>query len=425
MIVLVMGVAVGVVFIQKQQSVQVTASPELTPRNITISNIQSDSFTVSWTTDAPTLGFIVWGTGNSPSSPSQEIGEGQKTAHTVKVKNLQPETDYSFRINSGGGFYGDGTNPWLVATGPELTLPTSSKVISGTIETQSGDPQTQAIVTVSSSKISPLSTITTSSGNWVIPLSLARESDLNSYAKFNSDDLIVNVLAGTTDKATAIINSSYSGSLPTIVIGHAHDFTNLSLAYTDATLRSELDLPSEDVLGTTDSSVTLESVDNGEVVFTNVPEFFGEGPAGSEIKITVHSDPISGTTTVEDDGEWNWSPLEAIENGLHNITIEWIDDLGIIHTLTRSFIVQAQEGEPSFESTPSGSTSPSSTPSPTPSPSPTPKPSATVKPSTSPTPTSTSSGNLPDAGSTTPSVLLAAVGFVTLSLGAFFTIKKS
>src|SRR5690606_27107233 len=99
---------------------------------------------------------------------------------------------------------------------------------------------------------------------------------------------------------------------------------------------------------------------------------FGNGPAGREISITVHSDPVSGDTEVDSDGTWSWSPPKNLENGLHNITIEWTDVQGIVHSLTRSFIVQAQENNPSFESTPSGTTPPSPTSSPTP------KPTATV-----------------------------------------------
>lgn len=433
--VLAVGVAVGTALVQRQQLVQTEASAEKAPYNVTVSNIQDDSFTVSWTTDTPALGFLLWGDGIDPTTPAQSIGGGTKEVHMVKIKSLEPNTQYYFTINSGGTIYRDGDIPWKVVTGEKLDIPSTSKVISGIVETEEGQPVPHAVVTVSGEGMTTLSAITSSTGSWVIPLSLARTPDLTSYKELGDQKLEISVLNSNLEKATAKIKANATGSLPAIVMGKSHDFTALTVLEDLSSPNSQLDLPDEDVQGISSSSlVTLQSVDNGEVVFTSVPEFFGEGPAGEEISITVHSDPVSGTTTVEEDGVWTWSPLKNLENGLHNITLEWIDAQGIVHTLTRSFIVQAQENEPSFESTPSGGTStPAPTPTATPRTTTTPKSTATPTASSSATPKVTSSatatgtpkgGNLPDAGSTTPTVLLAAVGFVTLSLGAFLTIKN-
>lgn len=428
--VLLLGVVAGIVLIQRQQSVQTSASVEKAPYNVTISNVQNDSFTVTWTTDISTVGFLLWGKGDNPVTPAQSIGGGAKEVHMVKVKSLDPNTEYSFTISSGGEEYRDGGKPWKVTTGPDLGVPQNSKVISGSVEVQEGEPAAHAVVSISSPNMATLTAITTSAGTWVVPLSLARTPDLSEYVDVSDSQLDITVHTGNQGKATAIANANINSSLPPIVIGHSHDFTNLASVDDLSSPEAQVNLPQGDVQGIADTSmVTLESVDNGEVVFTSVPEFFGDGPPGNEINITVHSDPVSGTAQVEDDGEWKWSPTKALENGLHNITLEWIDAQGIVHTLTRSFIVQAQEGEPSFESTPSGTTSPS--PSPTSTATARPTVTATPRPSASPsvlpssTPTGTpKGGNLPDAGIVTPTVLLGAAGFVTLSLGAFLTLKN-
>jgi hypothetical protein len=431
--VLLVGVVAGIALIQSQQSVQTSASVEKAPYNVTVSNIQDDSFTVTWTTDTPTVGFILWGKDATPVTPAQSMGGGSKEVHMVKVKSLEPSTEYLFTITSGGTEYKDSGKPWGVSTGPGLGMPEKSKVISGSVEDKDGEPVPFAVVTVSAEGMTTLTAMTSSTGSWVVPLSLARTPDLTEYANISDNKLEITVLTGNQGKATAVVHANVEGTLPPIVIGHSHDFTNLTSVVDRSSPEAQLALPDgevEKVQGISDSSVvTLESVDNGEVVFTAIPEFFGDGPPGSEISITVHSDPVSGTAQVKDDGQWEWAPPKTLENGLHNITLEWIDTQGIVHTLTRSFIVQAQEGEPAFESTPSGTTSASASPRPTATatarPTASPSPRATVKPTLSPSPSGTpKGGNLPDAGIVTPSVLLGAAGFATLSLGAFLALKN-
>lgn len=427
--ILLSGVVVGTALIHNQQSVQLTASEEQLPSNIAISNVQHDSFTVSWTTDIPTVGYILWGEGNNPTTPAQAIGGGMSTTHMVKVKSLDPDTEYSFTISSGSMQYKNEGTPWAVKTGSDIGIPDQSQVISGTVENEEGQPVAKAIVMIGSKNMSPMTAMTTSTGNWVIPLNLARNLDNTDYADLADSQIEITVLDGNNGKSVAVANANVNTLLPPMTIGKTHDFTNISAANDLTPPSAQVSLPTEEVKGISDSNaVTLESVENGEVIFTAMPEFFGDGPPGGEIKITVHSDPVSGTAAVENDGSWSWSPGQLLENGLHNITLEWIDTQGIVHTLTRSFIVQAQEGEPSFESTPSGGTttpsptaSATATPRPTTTPSPSPSPTATVKASPTATP---KGGNLPEAGVITPTVLLGTAGFVTLSLGALLALKK-
>lgn len=428
-ITLLFGVMAGIVLIQRQQSLQTSASIEKSPYNVTVSNIKEDSFTVSWTTDEPTVGFLLWGKGENPITPAQSVGGGTKEVHMVKVTNLEPDVEYSFTITSAGREYKNGTTPWTVRTGGSLEFPSTTKVMSGVVQTPDGKPLPQAVVVVSGQNMSPLSAISSSTGTWVVPLSLARTADLEKYVEISGNIVEIEVYGGAQARAKATVKDNAIGLLPPIIIGQSHNFTELETIADNPAPKAELSLPRSDVQGISDSSlVTLESVDNGEVVFTNTPEFFGSGPIGSQIEITVHSDEVSGETKIDQSGEWSWSPSQALENGLHNITVKWTDSLGIIHTLTRSFIVQAQEDEPSFESTPTATLRPTSTPTATPkptaSPTPTVKPTATPLSAASPASSPTNTQGLPDAGNATYSVLLGAVGFVTLSLGAIIALKN-
>jgi len=99
-----------------------------------------------------------------------------------------------------------------------------------------------------------------------------------------------------------------------------------------------------DIASPSAETVTLESLDEDEIITSTEPEFFGEGPPGTTITITIESDPITDQTTISSLGGWNWSPPEGLSEGAHKITITWRDASGILRTLTRTFIVQASEG---------------------------------------------------------------------------------
>ncbi|HCC08654.1 TPA: hypothetical protein DEP81_01590 [Candidatus Woesebacteria bacterium] len=168
----------------------------------------------------------------------------------------------------------------------------------------------------------------------------------------------------------------------------------------------------------------MDSVNEGETVTSDKPQFFGDGPTGEKITITVHSETeIAGTTTVLSNGSWNWSPPTNLSEGPHTVTISWIDTSGITRTLTRNFVVQAGE-LPAFVA--SSSATPTSTKSPTPAPVKSPS-SSPVK--TTPTAISTSTSTatpaaLPQSGSLTPTILLFMMGLGVLSF-SFYTWKTS
>jgi hypothetical protein len=160
------------------------------------------------------------------------------------------------------------------------------------------------------------------------------------------------------------------------------------------------------------TTVILENITEGEVVTSTEPEFFGKGPQGGTITITVHSaDPVTQNLVVPQNGSWTWTPPTNLDPGPHTITIKWLDVSGITRSLTRNFVVQASEG-PAFTASGSGST-PTPTPSigATPSGSPTATPRATAIPRPS---ASASAEPIPVTGNATPTVLLSIIGIAIM-----------
>jgi len=435
-LVLIFGVAAGVALIGRQQLFRLGASGDVEPRDVRISNITDSSFTVSWITEKDAVGLISWGTTTALGQLARQPDGTPKKIHSITLRGLTPSTNYFFVVNSGGVEFDNDSVPWSIQTAPTTAAIGTTLLASGTILNQNGQPAPNVLVYINGGAISQLSAITSINGTWTIPLSSARTKALTSLASIDPESSILDVFVqgGALGVATAQVLASNVDPIPNITLGQTYDFRNSTengLELPEASVNlPEGDTSEEptgpggfDVSGEAPedgASVTLESIEEpGEVIFVSNPEFFGQGPEGATLTITVESDPITGTAMVNSSGEWRWSPPEDLPEGTHKITIKWLDAGGVLRSLTRTFVVQAAEGDLGFESTPSGSTStptPTSSPSPTPSPTPTPTLKPTVTPTTSPIPTptrisipSTESG-IPTAGSLTPTLILATIG---------------
>lgn len=436
--IIVVGLIAGIYLVRGTTYLKPQASEESSPKDVRITNISDSSFTTTWTTVASTKGFVNWGDNENSLSrvDNDEIAEEGST-HSVTVSGLSEDTTYYFKINSESVEYDNNGIAWEAKTGPVLPPPSRSSIASGSILSAAGNAVPNTIVSVNVGGASPLSTVTSANGSWVIPLSNLRASNLLSYYSLDGENEIVEVSAnaGSQGTSSAQILAKYANPTPTMILGQTHDFKNLTDIGVGINPEASLDIPEEmkqkesafntdEEVTIEQKTVTLDSVKQGEVVNTQKPEFFGDGPSGTEITITVESEPVSGTSTVKSGGSWSWTPPSDLEPGTHTVKLSWRDEGGILRTITRSFTVLAADDGPAFESTPSGST-PSPTPTTTPKPASTPKATGTPKstptsaPTLTPTPKiSPTPASLPDAGSLTPTLALFIMGLGLISLSS-------
>ena len=413
-LVLTVGIAMGVLLVQSRQIFKLGASPASAPKNVRVTNIDSSSFTVSWITDKETVGFVTWGkTKDSINTiTSQDFNDSTNT-HLVNINGLDAISTYYFKINSDGTKYDNNGLPWEVTTGPNIGTSPNDTKLSGSVIDPLGKPSPNTLIYVSPAGSNTLSTITSKNGNWFIQLSPARTPDFSSFANIDENSTLVEIsaLAGDGNISTAQIYPVSANPVPPMILGQAHDYRSANLETTTDSPKANLNLPTStdspkfEVKGTSTQvvqDVTVDSIKDGEVVFTTKPEIFGDGPVGTALTITVHSDPITDSVTVNSSGSWAWSPPVNLEEGEHNLTVSWVDKNGILRKITQSFIVQAAEG-PSFESTPPATTKPTATPTPI--------------PTLTPTPTSVPQ---PISGVGTPTVIMAMLGISSLFLSAYF-----
>ena len=432
-IVLLIGTVAGVYFLQTNQVFRIGAGPTVIPKNIRTSNLSGTSATISWVTEGATSGFVSWGESQkSLSNIEKESETDQKFfTHSITLTGLKPGTTYFYNINSEGSNFDNNGVPWQFATGPQLSANQNSNPVTGSVLTSSGQPSKRALVYIDVGGYL-LSTLTSDAGNFVLQLANIRTSDLKQLLQINNSQtlLTVSVQAEGGETASAQIFPQSANPIPPLLLGQVKDYRNLPPVKTNGDTDLGLNLPSDGTQGSkfdtsTDSaelkptSVILESIDDGETITSTQPEFFGKGPGGEEITITIHSEQIPPETVqVPSNGSWSYSPSVPLSEGPHSITISWLDATGITRTLTRNFVVQAGEA-PAFVSTPSGSSptpTASATPNPTTSPTPTASASASATPKITPTPDAES---LPVSGNLTPTLLLSIMGIAILLFGAY------
>jgi len=82
--------------------------PSIQPLKIKITNINHDRFSVSWITQEPANGSIIYGVDSKKFDQLQiednDQLSGQQIArrtHHITLTNLDPETNYYFKIRSG------------------------------------------------------------------------------------------------------------------------------------------------------------------------------------------------------------------------------------------------------------------------------------------------------------------------------------
>ncbi len=435
------GVFTGVILLKNNQLFRIGASSTAAPKDVRVSSVSDSTATITWVTGEPTSAFISYGTDENTGTVINETENDQKyTTHSITITGLSASSTYYLKINSNGTTFDNNGVPWQFITGENLPLSQKSIPISGSVISASGTSMKRAIVYITINGY-VISTMTSENGTFVLQIGSARTPDLSAYADIDLEKTLleISVTAETGETAIAKIFSQSANPIPALIIGQDQDFRNLeplsnglnpdaNLSLPEsATAESKLDVSQSETISTT--TLTLDSITEGEVITSNQPQLFGDGPKGTEITITIHSDTeISGSAVVSSSGLWNWSLPTDLSPGAHTITISWIDSLGIARTLTRNFIVQAGE-LPAFEASPSGT--PTTTPKPSQTPSPTPIPSATKTPlatkSPTPKPTAiptTTPESLPESGILTPTLLLSMMGIGVITF-AFYIWKKS
>lgn len=221
-----LGLISGVYLVLRQQIFLSQAAPDLTPQNITFTNISEDSVVISWQTNGSATSFITYGQKNPKEQTAlddRDTSPKPHLNHYVTLKNLLPKTNYQFKITSGQLI----SNTLNFETATPLTNQTGFTPVIGTV-LDGNTPFGDGIVYLTIQDAITQSSLIKTGGNFLIPLSAIRKSDLSDIFPLAED--IVAKLTIESDKGSSSVTfklKAESIPLPPIKLNQNLDLTTI------------------------------------------------------------------------------------------------------------------------------------------------------------------------------------------------------
>lgn len=410
-ILLIICLAAGVYLSTRKTYFSPQASGNCQPDNLQITNITQRSVSISFITVSSCQSSLSL----NNLTFSNLISSTASQVHYFEASNLESQKNYTFSLVIAGKTYTSAQYTFTTATTPATPIP-NSNLAWGKVFTSTHQLADNIIVYLNIPGASPLSSYTTTEGNWNV--SLANSFNDSKTDWFTApvspvpEDIVVIAADGsttqishTTDKNNPVPdiiigqNSLDSGSVPTPPLGalptsgQINNFATINL--------------------------TLTNPREGDTLNTPKPQFFGSVTPNSVVNIEVHSDTVvSGQSTSDQTGQWLWTPPQNLAPGQHTITVKsYNQTTGIWDTISHHFTVLAATSGPAFTASQSATISPSLIP---------PTPSPTTVPTNTPQPRSaiiSTKSAAPVTGDVLPTQFLITFALIFI-LGSIYLFKK-
>lgn len=412
------------------------ASESQQPDNVEVTNISDVTYTISWTTQLPSSGAVLVNTSGRPNRIYYDERDtngklATYTTHSVTVRDAVSSSDYNLTLLSNGKEYLTNGNAYTVHTAS--SSPPNENGLApayGSVHAPDDSPADGALVYLTVEGGQKLSTLTKSSGTWLIALNQVRTADLTSYLP-TIDRMGETITVRQNELETSAITDSLNDSpVPEMILGKQYDFrkqqaktkeTN-ALALRPVTPQapntdSKAQLPSlGTVLGTTASrlySVSLINPAQGAALPTTLPFIQGIGIPGKFVGISLGiTSIISGSAKVNADGSWNYTPSQPLAIGKQSVTISTVDAQNKPVAFTHTFTILKSGTQVLGDATPSATLTDTLTPIPSLSSTPEIVPTSTLAGETPPT-----------TGYELPTIIMLIVGIGLFAGGTIATVK--
>ncbi|MBI3887941.1 fibronectin type III domain-containing protein [Candidatus Microgenomates bacterium] len=293
---------------------------------VSVGNISDTAFTVYWVSPKPYKGVVLYGM-------TKSLGDGtvlenkETTNHLVTVTGLKPETKYYFRIGTESK-----SDPLEVTT---LNVPpVALEPIFGKVLNQSNQTVEGAVVVWQDKTV----TLSKADGSFVLPVYAIKDGD--------AEKIVI-----TTDTASTTIDCTYGKDrpLPAVKLGE-----NTSCDVTKPFgATNSFTVPENNRVEPVSGDLVI-NIEENQVVTNSLPTISGKAGPDQMVKIEVHSPvPYSGTVKADRDGNWTWTSPAGLTPGEHTVTITINNVDGTTQTITRNFIVSANDILPVTSGTPS------------------------------------------------------------------------
>lgn len=338
LVLLIFGLAVGIVAVQIAQKFVSFAAQEIAPDDVRVTNLTDQGFTVSWVTQKETVGFLSYGSTQALGQTAfDDRASGNtnfsSTVHYVTVKGLKVDTHYSFKIGSGKRLFDDRGQAFIQKTAktPATPPPTASPLY-GTVKQADGSPASGVIVYATLQGVT-LSALTKNDGNFLLLTNNAHTKDGTGYVVLPElgETIELFVQGGTKGNASATTDSSNSKPIPDIALGAKNLKFGARQQLPEVPLTAspsasvQIATPGASPLPehtrATSSATTATHVTENQLFSETRPTFRGTGTPGSMLTITVQSTKQTETIAVQSDGTWEWTPKQPLSPGTHTLTV--------------------------------------------------------------------------------------------------------
>lgn len=357
-ILLIIGIAAGVVLTSRNTSFLSKASGDCTPINPQFTNITNTSFDASFLTSGNCLSSINI---NGQNIPDVRFIDQSKTptankVHYFSLNNLKENTEYSFSFILNGTTFSKPEYKTKTAVKPSSSIPLSN-LAWGRVYTSDLKPAVGSIVYLNIPGAAPLSSFVTSSGNWNIPLATSFNQEKNNWfiSPLDTDEEII-VLTQDLPATQITSNTDRNNPVPDIIIGQ-NSFTSLPATGTEG----ELSL-SPSISG---RNLEIMNPKEGETISAKRPDIFGNASSLIPINFMLEPGSITGNTNSTSDGVWHWSPSSDLSEGSYIVTATAKNSkTGFVEKISRKFIISSSSSGLAFTASPSANlVTPTNTPS--------------------------------------------------------------
>lgn len=251
--IIIFGIAAGIFLSLKNQNFISQAFPDTSAQNITLSNISDDSVTISWQTSQPVISFLTYGIQNPDEATiiDDRDKEGLKAhmLHYITIKNLLPKTTYQYKIISGK--LPSEILRFTTST-PISSLNNKGPVIGSVSD--ANKPIDEAMAFLSIAGAHTQSSLIKAGGNFLIPISQLRKSDLSGGFVITEETTAKLTVISPAGQASVLFKiAGFEKGLPPLSLGENLDLTIL---IEDP---AKYDLNGDGIINSADSAIILQN----------------------------------------------------------------------------------------------------------------------------------------------------------------------
>ncbi len=312
-------------------------------KRVEVTNLSPVQASIFWQSENIEEGFLFYGANpgnvNKAAFDDRDLAakKNQYLNHYVTLRNLEADHTYFFKLVSNNQLIvsPDGT-PFSFKTPASLGTSSSLSPAHGTVLKESLSGQENALVLLSVEGFYPMSTLTKTSGEWLIPL--------NSF--FDSASLENKAPAASSQVTIEIVSEDDKSSLVTARLNQLSPVTQTLIIGRNYNLDTGNVLSAQSSTATAQKSATVDVIYpvEGALIPGRKPLIKGVALPQSQVFITVNSTKtFSATLTTDANGNWNYLLPENLELGNHTITVKSKDAQGQEVILTRNFTIVAND----------------------------------------------------------------------------------